>query len=166
MYMARPGNVKRQRGLTLFEILITLLVVTIGLLGLAGLQFTGLRAANSAQERTQATLLAQDIEERIRANDSSDYNLVNLAPTTANCVNNPCTPDQMRDFDRKQWYYMLNGGGPNAIVLPKASVKIQKCTASNTMKITIQWNGSNDSSDPCDPDNPTGPSTLLATFHT
>lgn len=164
--MSRPGPIRtnRERGFTLFEVLITIVVVSIGLLGLAGLQFAGLRAANSAQEHTLASLLAQDIQERILANPNSDYVSGTIGPSSTDCIDNYCSPDDLRDFDRSQWYYMINSGGPNGIVLPNASVTIAKCNATNFFKITIQWHGSNDSSDPCDPIKPTGPSTLLATF--
>jgi len=62
------------RGMTLIEVLVALLVLAIGLLGLAGLQLTGLKANHSAYLRSQATLLAQDITERMRVNRSAALN--------------------------------------------------------------------------------------------
>lgn len=56
------------RGLTLVEILVALLVLSIGLLGLAALQTTSLRFNTSAYYRTQATALAYDLSDRMRAN--------------------------------------------------------------------------------------------------
>jgi type IV pilus assembly protein PilV len=55
-------------GFTLIEVLVTIVVVSIGLLGLAGLQINGLRANVSSEARSKATLLANDIIERMRAN--------------------------------------------------------------------------------------------------
>jgi type IV pilus assembly protein PilV len=66
----RVASFPSQRGFSLFEVLVTVTVISIGLLGLAGLQFAALRASNNAQEYTMANLLAQDIEERIRAGDN------------------------------------------------------------------------------------------------
>jgi type IV pilus assembly protein PilV len=56
------------RGLTLVEILIALLILSIGLLGLAGLQTTSLKFNTSAYYRTQATQLAYSFADRMRAN--------------------------------------------------------------------------------------------------
>jgi len=58
----------RCRGMTLVEILVALLVLSIGLLGLAALQNTSLRFNTGAYYRTQATALAYDLTDRMRAN--------------------------------------------------------------------------------------------------
>jgi type IV pilus assembly protein PilV len=70
LYAAYPGS----RGLTLVEILIALLVLSIGLLGLAGLQTTSLKFNTSAYYRTQATTLAYDLADRMRANRQAALN--------------------------------------------------------------------------------------------
>jgi len=59
---------KRQHGFTLLEVLIALLILSIGLLGLAALQTTGLRSNQMASMRTLATEAAYDITDRMRAN--------------------------------------------------------------------------------------------------
>lgn len=68
-----------QSGTTLIEVLITVILVTVGLLGLAGLQLTTVQNTNSAAERFEATTLARDILERMRANRvralAGDYDL-------------------------------------------------------------------------------------------
>lgn len=58
----------RCRGMTLVEILVALLVLSIGMLGFAALQTTSLRFNTSAYYRTQATALAYDLSDRMRAN--------------------------------------------------------------------------------------------------
>jgi len=63
-----PIQIRRQSGLSLIEVLITVVLVSIGLLGLAGLQLTSVQNSNSSSERFVATTLAQDILERMRAN--------------------------------------------------------------------------------------------------
>ena len=55
-------------GFTLIESLVALLVLSIGLLGVAAMQLASLQANNGAFQRTQATFLAQDIADRMRAN--------------------------------------------------------------------------------------------------
>lgn len=61
-------NIRKNSGFTMIEILITIIVVSIGLLGLAGLQISGLRANMSSEVRSKASVLANDIAERMHAN--------------------------------------------------------------------------------------------------
>ncbi|WP_070990122.1 type IV pilus modification protein PilV [Halofilum ochraceum] len=62
---------RTQRGLTLIEVLVAVLVIAIGLLGYAGLQATSLRYNHGAYTSTQATTLAVDIADRMRANPNA-----------------------------------------------------------------------------------------------
>lgn len=67
--MNSTGNKYRSKaGFTLIEVLITLVILSIGLLGMAGIQIQGLRGTTSSAVRSQATILANDIAERIRMN--------------------------------------------------------------------------------------------------
>lgn len=59
---------KSQRGFTLLEVLVTMVVLSLGLLGYAGLQMASLKNSASAYQRSQATILAYDIIDRLRAN--------------------------------------------------------------------------------------------------
>ncbi|MDT8385068.1 MAG: type IV pilus modification protein PilV [Gammaproteobacteria bacterium] len=111
-------------GFTLIEVLVTVVVVSIGLLGLAGLQINGLRANLSSEARSKATLLASDIIERMRANPlgvaNNDYANINTAGIGCGaapdpfCSNNSggialvtapegCTPTEMASFDAWIW---------------------------------------------------------------
>src|SRR5699024_7298926 len=78
-----PG---RMGGLTLIEVLVTMLVLSIGLLGLAGLQALMLYQHHSAYQRSQATILTYDIIDRMRTNRNAalngDYDLNLTADTT------------------------------------------------------------------------------------
>ncbi|MFP5393688.1 MAG: type IV pilus modification protein PilV, partial [Gammaproteobacteria bacterium] len=58
----------RQRGFSLIEIMVTLVVMSIGLLGLGGIILTSMKNNQSAEARTQATVLVNDILDRMRAN--------------------------------------------------------------------------------------------------
>ncbi len=59
------------KGFTMVELLVAVLVLSIGLLGLAGLQAAGLRNNQSAYLRSQATILAYDVADRMRANQAA-----------------------------------------------------------------------------------------------
>jgi type IV pilus assembly protein PilV len=65
-----PVRRHRQAGLSMVEVLVTLVLVSVGLLGIAGLQLTSVQNTNSASQRFQATLLAEEVLERMRANRS------------------------------------------------------------------------------------------------
>jgi type IV pilus assembly protein PilV len=61
-------RVRRSRGATMVEVLVALFVLSVGLLGVAAMQQVGLRNGYTAQLRGQATALATDIIDRMRAN--------------------------------------------------------------------------------------------------
>lgn len=75
----RSPSMKSVRGLTLIEILVAVLVVSVGLLGLAGLQAGALQQNHTAYTRTQVSNLAADITDRMRANreraEAGDYDI-------------------------------------------------------------------------------------------
>jgi len=79
-------RLSRARGFTLVEILVTLVVMSVGLLGLAALQLTSLKANHGSATRTQAVYLAYDIIDRMRANPTAaaanNYDIaVGVTPT-------------------------------------------------------------------------------------
>lgn len=78
-----PGTISAQHGFGLIEILVALLILAIGLLGMASLQTKGMQMTTGTQARTQAILLADDLIERARANRQ------NLAQYAVNSGNPP-----------------------------------------------------------------------------
>ena len=100
-----------QRGVGLVEVLIALLVLSIGLLGLAALQTQALKFNQGAFLRTQATTLAYDILDRMRANReqaSSTTSYITTAGTgipamPTNCEISDCSPGDMAKYDLNQW---------------------------------------------------------------
>ena len=81
-------NIGRNRGVSLIEVLIAVLVLSIGVLGLAALQGVSLQANQSAYHRTQATNLAYEIADYTRVNRSAAINsgAVPLLPAWQNFV--------------------------------------------------------------------------------
>jgi type IV pilus assembly protein PilV len=68
MFMMMHFIKKRQNGSSLIEVLVTMIIISLGLLGQAGLVALSSKANNAAFMRSQATLLADDILERLRLN--------------------------------------------------------------------------------------------------
>jgi type IV pilus assembly protein PilV len=105
----------RASGFTLLEVLIAVLVLAIGLLGMASLQVAGLRNNQSAYYRSQATQLAYDMADRMRANpvglNNGNYN--NQAPTNENCVTSTCSAAQMAGYDLAEWTAELTAQLPS-----------------------------------------------------
>jgi type IV pilus assembly protein PilV len=103
-------------GSTLIEVLIALLILAIGLLGMAGLQTVSLRNTQSAYLRTQATILSNDIVERIRANlqgvESNSYDNIagQLIPACNTVVG--CSAAQLAANDVAEWKAALSADLP------------------------------------------------------
>ena len=76
--LSMPSS-RRGRGFSLIEVMIALLITSVGLLGLAALQVSAMKYNHNAYLRSQATFLAKDMAERMRANRSAalggDYNI-------------------------------------------------------------------------------------------
>ncbi len=102
-----PGQVSRCRGFTLIEVLISMIILAVGLLGISGLQVTGLRSNASALLRSQATMSASDMADRMRANNigftAGNYDQP-AATANANCKTTAgCTPAEMASNDMSIW---------------------------------------------------------------
>jgi len=80
---------KRQRGASLIEVLVALLLLSLGLLGMSALQINALQNSHSSLQRSQATMLAHFMMDAMRANAAAarngDYNLGAL-PNTPECT--------------------------------------------------------------------------------
>ena len=131
-----------QHGFTIVEAMITFLILSVGLLGMAGLQTKGLQMGQNSYQRSQAAMFAQDIAERMRANvdetvDNVTYKIGvdESAATDQNCVLNTCTPAQLAEFDLAQWKDNVATALPNG----KAGVNIASDGNSAAITVTIYW---------------------------
>ncbi len=157
MHLDIDSNMKtyKNTGFTLIEVLISMLVIAIGLLGLAGIQMTGLRNNLSSYQRSQATQLAYEIADRMRANtadaqlySNSVYQTANIngASSQGTCiaVAGACTPALMARHDLFEWKRKLDtlpGRTGQIAVLPNgavASVPPNPPTVA-FYRITVSW---------------------------
>ena len=140
----------KNAGFTLIEVLIAMVVLAVGLLGLAGLQATSLRNNQSAYNRSQATQLAYDLADRMRANRlfGANYLTTFMAPTAATCATSDtpctactsaaksCTPPQLAVKDLFEWNNALTS------TLPSGTGTITITGAVYT--ISVNWDDNRD----------------------
>lgn len=155
---------KGESGFTLMEVLIAVLVLSIGVLGLAGLQTVGVRVNNSAHMRSVATQLSYDMVDRVRANRSGflegDYNNPSAGdnscfPDDDTSTPNSCSPLQVAQEDASEWNAMLSQllpSGTGAVCLDSTppdgiSSAVSNCdNAGNLYAIKVWWIDGFDSS--------------------
>ena len=123
-------------GFTLLEVLIALVVLSIGLLGIAALQGVGLRTSHGAHLSAQASLLAYDMADRMRANPETLATYDGFLTDTIDCaLAAPTTP--LATADLWEWACAVQSllpGGSGSI----AGVAVGGTTA-NRYTISIEW---------------------------
>lgn len=100
-------NKQKNKGFSLIELLIALLVLGIGLLGILALQAASLQHNQSAYLESQAAFLANDMLDRMRANkiNAPTYktDLTSSVSAPVNCASVTCSPAQLVSWDLSQW---------------------------------------------------------------
>lgn len=132
----RASNFFSNKGFTLLEVLIAIVILAIGLLGLATLQAVGLQTNQSALHRTQATNLAYDMVDRIRSNRANiaDYALVMDATAPLDCTTNLALSQATQAArDLAAWQNSVGCSLPQ----PNASIDVD--ADNNQVTITVQW---------------------------
>jgi len=121
------SNYGKARGFSLLEVLIAILILSIGLLGLASLQSNGMRFNHTAYLRSQATVLSYDIIDAMRANQVQADNYATLYTEPASDY----TGTTAKDIDLNNWKTQLE------TLLPGGQGLISK--TGNEFTIAIQW---------------------------
>ncbi len=97
----------KQAGFTLIEVLVSSLILSIGLLGVAGLQALSLKNNQSAYMRSQATAFAYDLADRMRSNvagaNAGFYAPANAAARATCTTTTGCSSQQMAQNDVSEW---------------------------------------------------------------
>lgn len=130
-------NSGRQSGFTLLEVVIAILVLAIGLLGLASLQATGMRLNYESQLRSQATILAYDITDRIRANANPRGNFDYEISDT----DSPPNGNAIHQVDLREWRTAL------AAALPNGTGAIVYDASNRIVIVRVFWSGRNNAGD-------------------
>ena len=156
---------KAMQGLSMIEVLVTVVILALGILGTSALQITALKGTDAAHYRTVATFLANEMAERIRMNTTGvelggyetdlDNPIVcdNISSDTLDCNSTSCTASQLPLFDQTQltcghvnrtgssWQTAIKGGAINS--LPNGSIVVScgedGCGADTDHIITVAW---------------------------
>lgn len=137
------------RGVGLIEVLVAVLVASIGLLGIASTLLTTMRTTTSSYLRQEAVQDAYNIVDRMRSNITAatvaggayTTTLADTAASTAptDCSSASCSPSNMAAYDVWQWKTLLSKNLPNG----KGAITVAEGTnATTTITVEVQWDDS------------------------
>ncbi len=130
--------IKRVGGFTLVEVLVALIILSVGMLGIAGLYVHSMQAGRTSLFRHHAVTLAGDVADRIRANPRAAI-AYSQAGGNNNCVNGgvDCTPAQMAANDIDLWDQQATDTLPNGTVAVVFTAGVGGLPP--TYQITVAW---------------------------
>lgn len=137
-------------GFTLIEVLVTIFLLTVGLLGLAGLQAFCLKNTQIAYYRAIASQQASDMSDRLRANLvgvlAGNYdNLTATMPDFPSCFPSNCSSADMALVDQSQWLAAIANllpegrGTLRCVVGPDAGCASTVANSNRIFDITVSW---------------------------
>ena len=136
-------NIKNSSGFTIIEVLVAMVILAIGVFGLGILQLTALQNTQGGHLRAQASILAYDIIDSMRANipavTGNDYGITLAAetPATVNCYGSgaDCLTNQMASSDLNRWRTLLDN------YLPAGNGQVESLDLGGTTQVTVtvQW---------------------------
>lgn len=139
---------RNQQGVTLVEAMIALLVISIGLLGIASLQLTAMNQNTSSLNHSQAVWYAYNMSDRIRSNISEFVNYDGIDTSNGyaqDCMSTACTTGQMVTADAADWANMVSSlpGGRGMIT-----------NTADGLQVTVMWDdeGTGATGTNCGPD--------------
>lgn len=132
---------RRQQGLTLIEVLVSMIILATGILGMMALQTTSLQTNQSSYYRTQAIILAYDIIDRMKANPNAMSQALyngfdsDSPPSEPSCMTTGCNASDRASLDMAQWAENFDD---DTGLLPEGQGTITLETDA-TYTITVSW---------------------------
>lgn len=147
---------RSQAGATLIEILVSMLILMVGLLGLVGVMVQSQRAQLESFQRQQALLVAQDMVSRMMVNKAvaNCYVLATYlgvdnttVPAASTCAAGTATQAARFNTDMSDWLAMLQGAGEvlsGATVggIPSARGCVTRNATTGIYQVSVAWQGS------------------------
>lgn len=151
--MTGLGTARRIPGFSLIETLIALVVMSVGLLGVAALHVDSMQRGQAGLFMTRAILLASDMADRIRANpmggpfyDIGFGELPEAGMLCADTVDGPapgwpagCSPEDMARYDVEEWKNQLAPTSPLGLPDGDGSITPNTATIPPTYTIEVRW---------------------------
>jgi type IV pilus assembly protein PilV len=140
---AMPKSVYRQQGFSLIEVLIALIIMSVGMLGIAGLYVQSLQAGRTSMFRHQAVALAGDVADRIRANPTAGAFYTDPAGADNGCVATgaDCDAAGMALHDVFLWKQQAGNSLPGSAATGGGDVTVQfdGAVIPPLYTITVSW---------------------------
>lgn len=148
----RATRIRREGGFLLIEVLVTIFIVSFGLLGLAGFIYKSNQSQFEGYERTQALILVEDMVSRLRANgavancygSATAINYGYGTSTLPTCSAGTLAQQQTAGADFQAWQDALlgasetSGGNVGGVREARGCIKV---IASNTYLVSVAWQG-------------------------
>jgi len=152
-------------GFGMIEVLVALMLISVGFLNMAGLQTAAKKAGYDSLQRTSAVILARDISEKMRANPVSLNRYITAGngvgggtlsePAQGCTLAEQCNPNQLADYDLWLWEQALDGAtesrsidgndtNTGGLVAPTGCITGPGGGAAGVYTITIVWRGLNE----------------------
>lgn len=146
--LSYTGSPRSESGALMIEVLITIVILAIGLLGLMQMQGRLQKSEMESYQRTQALMLANDMAMRINANRAyaGDYETGTPLGVGANC-GNPSTATTVKDIDHAEWCLALQGAAEvtdtstNVGAMIGGRGCIDEIVEGEDYMITVVWQG-------------------------
>ncbi|QKV57366.1 MAG: type IV pilus modification protein PilV [Dechloromonas sp.] len=138
----RISHPRRAGGFSLIEVLITIVILSFGLLGIASMLLNGMTLNNASYLRSVATQQAYDMGDRIRANGAGviagNYNAITYPPASSctNCTSASCSAANLAASDACNW------NKQNAALLPMGQGAVTR--NGTDFIITVSWDNNKD----------------------
>ena len=145
-YLTNPGRNRlnkaivpaKYRGDTMIEVLVTVLILAVGVLGVAAMQVTTFQNLGASHSASVAAMVADDFAERMRANGAvvlaNTYNhSENPLVAFKDCAKETCNTSELAGYDIGSWWVAL---GAN---LPLGQGVVARVGTSNIFTLTVRW---------------------------
>ena len=143
--MIRYASPRGARGVSLIEVLVAIVIFSLGLLGAALMQLKGSTFTKEATSRTMAVLQARSLADRMQSNPTAlaEYATASSSggiPTVQACSSgSPCTATQVADNDIAEWLNQIKAAAPQSA--SGTNFGQVKNNGDGTYTITVSWNG-------------------------
>lgn len=127
---------RSQQGVTLIEVLVTVLVLSIGFLGLAALQLMALRSSQQALQQSMGTMYSYSILDSMRANANGDSARAGLYNADDLCA--PPTGTSLQAKDQNFWVKSFQSQ------LGDTACGDIQCSSQGICDVTLRWTAAND----------------------